>query len=231
MAESPISLTGPSAEPASGGPVRQLVILLHGVGADGSDLIDLVPYIAPALPDAAFVAPDAPFAYDMAPFGRQWFSLQDRSVPALAAGIRVAAPILDAFIDEQLAARGLDDSALALLGFSQGTMMALHMAPRRAKTCAAVIGFSGALVEPETLPGEVRSRPRTLLIHGADDEVVNPACLGVAEQALAANGIPVLADLRPNVGHSIDGPGAALAVAFLQQAFETSDHPDAMKSS
>lgn len=226
MAASTPSLSGPSVEPASGGPARQLVILLHGVGADGSDLIELVPYVAQSLPDATFVAPDAPFAYDMAPFGRQWFSLQDRTMPALAAGLRIAAPLLEAFIDEQLASRGLDDTALALLGFSQGTMMALHVAPRRASPCAAVIGFSGALVEPETLPGQLRSRPRTLLIHGAEDEVVNPACLNAAEQALAASGIPVLADLRPDLGHSIDGPGAALAVAFLQQAFGLADETE-----
>lgn len=223
MAESLPVLSGPSAEPASGGPARQLVVLLHGVGADGADLIALAPHLGPALPDAAFVAPDAPCPYDMAPFGRQWFSLQDRSVPALAAGIRAAAPALDAFLDAELARRGLEDSALALVGFSQGTMMALHVAPRRAATCAAVVGFSGALVEPETLPGELRSRPRTLLVHGAEDEVVNPSCLPAAEQALALNGVPVLAELRPGLGHNIDGPGAALAVAFLRQAFGLED--------
>lgn len=212
-------LSGPSADPASGGPARQLVVLLHGVGANGADLIDLAPYFAPSLPDAAFVAPDAPFPYDMAPFGRQWFSLQDRSVPALAAGIRATAPILDAFIAQELAARALDDSALAIIGFSQGTMMALHIAPRRERACAAIIGFSGALVEPESLPSEVRSRPRTLLVHGAEDEVVNPACLPHAEQGLASVGIPVLAELRPGLGHSIDGSGAGLAIAFLRQVF------------
>lgn len=215
----PSSLSGPSADPASGGPARQLVVLLHGVGTDGSDLIALAPVLAPHLPDAAFVAPDAPQPYDMAPFGRQWFSLQDRSTAALAAGIRDTAPLVDAFLDRELAARGLGDDALALVGFSQGTMMALHVAYRRPRACAAVVGFSGALVEPATLPGELRSRPRTLLVHGAEDDVVNPACLPAAEQALAASGVPVLTDLRPGLGHSIDGPGASLALAFLRQAF------------
>ncbi|MEW5726757.1 MAG: alpha/beta fold hydrolase [Pseudomonadota bacterium] len=215
----PSSLSGPSADPASGGPARQLVVLLHGVGTDGSDLIALAPVLAPHLPDAAFVAPDAPQPYDMAPFGRQWFSLQDRSTAALAAGIRDTAPLVDAFLDRELGARGLGDDALALVGFSQGTMMALHLAYRRPRACAAVVGFSGALVEPATLPGELRSRPRTLLVHGAEDEVVNPACLPAAEQALAASGVPVLTDLRPGLGHSIDGPGASLALAFLRQAF------------
>lgn len=213
------SLTGPSAAPSSGGPARQLVVLLHGVGADGTDLIELVPYVAQALPDAAFVAPDAPDAYDMAGFGRQWFSLQDRSTAALAAGIRAAAPRLDAFLDEQLARHGLGDADLALVGFSQGTMMALHVAPRRPRACAAVVGFSGALVEPERLAAELASRPRTLLVHGDADEVVNAACLPHAEQGLAAVGIPVLAEVRPGLGHSIDGPGLGLAIAFLHQAF------------
>lgn len=213
------SLTGPEAAPLSGGPAQQLVVLLHGVGADGNDLFGLVPYLAPALPDAAFVAPDGPQPYDMAPYGRQWFSLADRSGPALAAGVRAAAPVLDAFLDAQLARFGLSDSRLALVGFSQGTMTALHVAPRRPKPCAALVGFSGALVAAEALAGELRARPRTLLIHGEADEVVNPACLAQAERALAAHGIPVLAEMCPGIGHSIDGHGLTLAVHFLRQAF------------
>lgn len=207
------------APPLSGGPARQLVILLHGVGADGADLFGLVPYVAPMLPDAAFVSPDAPFAYDMAPFGRQWFSLQDRSGPALAAGVRAAAPVLDAFIDAKLAELGLSDDSLALVGFSQGTMMSLHVAPRRARACAAVVGFSGAVVAGDSLGDEIRSRPRVLLVHGDSDPVVNPASLATAEQALATVGIPVLTEMRPGLDHSIDGPGLALATAFLRQSF------------
>lgn len=212
-------LTGPEALPLSGGPVRQLVVLLHGVGANGNDLAELIPYVAPALPDAAFIAPDGPFPYDMAPFGRQWFSLADRSVAALAAGIQATAPLLDAFLDQQLARFGLSDGDMALVGFSQGTMMALHVAPRRERAAAAVVGFSGAVVAPETLGQELRSRPRVLLVHGDADDVVNPACLAHAEQSLSAVGVPVLTDLRPGLGHSIDGPGLGLAVAFLRQTF------------
>lgn len=215
----PATLTGPEALPLSGGPARQLVVLLHGVGADGADLAELIPYVAPALPDAAFIAPDGPEPYDLAPFGRQWFSLADRSVAALAAGVRNAAAILDPFLDQQLARFGLTDSDLALIGFSQGTMTALHVAPRRKNAMAAVVGFSGAVVAPESLNQELRARPRTLLIHGDADEVVNPACLAHAEQSLSVLGIPVLTEMRPELGHSIDGPGLALAVAFLRQAF------------
>lgn len=212
-------LTGPEALPLSGGPARQLVVLLHGVGADGADLAELIPYVAPALPDAAFVSPDGPEPYDMAPFGRQWFSLADRSGPALAAGVRQGAQVVDGFLDQQLDRFGLTEAECAVIGFSQGTMVTLQMAPRRERPLAAVVGFSGALVAAETLAADIRSRPRMLLIHGAEDEVVNPACLPQAEQALAAAGIPVLAESRPGLGHSIDGPGLALAIGFLRQAF------------
>ena len=213
------ALTVHTVEPASGGPAAQLVVLLHGVGVDGSDLIELAPFFAGILPDAAFVAPDAPQAFDLAPFGRQWFSLQDRAPEVIAAGVRETAPILDAFIDEQLALWGVSDSDLALVGFSQGTMMALHVGLRRAKAPAAVVGFSGALVDAAALAGEITARPRVLLIHGEDDEVVNPASLPAAEQALVRVGVPVLTELRPGLGHGIDGPGAQLALKFLGQTF------------
>jgi phospholipase/carboxylesterase len=213
-------LTGPSHSPASGGTARHLVVLLHGLGADGADLLTLAPLLAQALPDAAFVAPDAPSPYEAAPFGRQWFSLEDRAPSALLAGARHAAPILDAFLDAELARYGLDESALAVVGFSQGTMMALHTLLRRPRPCAALVGFSGALVGPETLPAEIQSRPRCLLIHGDADDVVNPACLSAAEAALAAVGVPVLTEMLPDLGHEIDGAAVGLAAAFLRQMLE-----------
>jgi phospholipase/carboxylesterase len=219
------TLAGPSLEPASGAPARQLVVMLHGVGSDGDDLIALAPFIAETLPDAAFIAPNAPQPFDMAPHGFQWFSLQERSSTAIIGGARAAAPILDAFIDEQLALRGLDDSALAVVGFSQGAMMGLHVALRRRKPVAAVIGYSGALVDPEALPGEIVTRPRVLLVHGEADEVVNPLCLALAERTLAAVGVPVIAEMRPGLGHGIDGPGARLGVQFLAQSFGLDDTP------
>src|SRR6516164_1999630 len=119
------ALSGPSRPPAAGGRPSRLVVLLHGLGADGNDLIGLAPYWAPLLPQAEFLSPNAPFPCDTAPFGYQWFSSQDRSPPAILAGVRAAAPLIDGFIDEALAARGLDEGDLALVGFSQGTMMAL----------------------------------------------------------------------------------------------------------
>lgn len=210
------SLSGRVQEPASGRAPRQLVLLLHGLGADGSDLIGLAPYWAPLLPDAEFVAPDAPFPCDMAPFGRQWFSLQDRSPAAILAGVREAAPILDAFIDDALAARRLDERNLALVGFSQGTMMSLYVGLRRATAPAGILGFSGALIGAETLAQELRSRPPVLLVHGDADEVVPPQALPVAVSVLEAAGVPVESLSCPGLGHGIDEAGLQRGGAFLR---------------
>jgi phospholipase/carboxylesterase len=213
------SLTGPQQPPASGGAPRQLVVLLHGVGADGSDLIGLAPYWAELLPDAEFLSPDAPFPCDMAPFGRQWFSLQDRSPAAILAGVRATAPILDAFLDDALAARGLDDRSLALVGFSQGTMMSLYVGLRRATAPAGIIGYSGALIGASDLPHEIRVRPPVLLVHGDADEVVPPQVLPMAVKALEAAGVPVDSLTRPGLGHGIDEVGLREGGAFLRHVF------------
>jgi len=115
---------------------RALVVFLHGLGADGNDLISLAPLLESVLPDTAFASPHAPFPCDMAPLGRQWFSLQDRDPDVLLAGVQAAAPLLNAFLDQELKAHGLSDERLALVGFSQGTMIALHVALRRPRPCA-----------------------------------------------------------------------------------------------
>jgi phospholipase/carboxylesterase len=213
------SLSGPAQKPAAGGKPRQLVVLLHGLGADGNDLIGLAPYWAPLLPEAEFVAPDAPYPCDMAPFGRQWFSLQDRSPAAIIAGVRAAAPILDAFIDAALAARGLADPALALVGFSQGTMMSLHVGLRRALPCAGILGYSGALPGSETLAQEIRARPPVLLVHGDADEVVPPQALPMAGKALESAGVAVETVVVPGLGHAIDEAGLQRGGAFLRRIF------------
>jgi phospholipase/carboxylesterase len=213
------SLSGPSRPPASGGKPRQLVLLLHGLGADGSDLIGLAPYWAKLLPEAEFVSPDAPYPCDMAPFGRQWFSLQDRSPAAILAGVRAAAPMLEAFIDQSLAALGLADQALALVGFSQGTMMSLYVGLRRAQPCAGILGYSGALIGAETLAQEIRVRPPVLLIHGDADEVVPPQALPHAAAALEAAGVAVEAVTCPGLGHGIDETGLRRGGDFLRRAF------------
>ncbi len=218
------TLEGPSADPAAGGPPRQLVVLLHGVGADGADLISLSQTLAPALPHARFVAPNGPAACDMAPVGYQWFSLSDRRPDAMLNGVKAAAPLVDAFIDEELERLGLDDRKLALLGFSQGTMMSLYVAPRRARAMAGVLGFSGALIGGETLAEEASSKPPTLLIHGDADPVVPVQALHAAVAGLQAAGIPVQWSVRPNLPHGIDPEGIAAGAAFLSKAFEDADH-------
>ena len=210
------ALSGPSRPSASGGPPHRLVILLHGLGADGNDLIGLAPYWAPLLPEAEFLSPNAPFPCDMAPYGYQWFSAQDRSPEAVLAGVRAAAPLLDAFIDEALAERGLGDGDLALVGFSQGTMMSLHVGLRRAAAAAGIVGYSGRLLAPELLPGELRSRPPVLLAHGTEDPLVPYASLAAAEAALKAAGVAVETLTCPGIGHSIDQEGLRRGGQFLK---------------
>jgi phospholipase/carboxylesterase len=209
------ALSGPSRPPASGGRPSRLVILLHGLGADGNDLIGLAPYWAPLLPTAEFVSPNAPFPCDMAPYGYQWFSSQDRSREAVLGGVRAAAPILDGFIDEALAARNLSDGDLALVGFSQGTMMSLFVGLRRDKPVAGIVGFSGRLLAPDLLAQELRSRPPILLVHGTDDPLVPYTSLAEAEAALKAADVPVESVTSVGLGHSIDNEGLRRGGRFL----------------
>lgn len=218
-----MKLDGPRHGPAAAGSARALVVFLHGLGADGHDLIELAPLLASLLPDTAFVSPHAPYACDMAPMGRQWFSLQERDPDVLLAGVAAAAPCLDAFLDAELARLGLGDDRLALVGFSQGTMTALHTALRRPKPCAVVVGFSGALLKPEVLGEEILSRPHVLLVHGDADEVVPFQALGQALEALELNGVPVEAYRRPGLGHGIDQEGLQLcALALVRRLFPES---------
>lgn len=210
-----MALSGPGYGPLSGGAAKRLVILLHGIGADGNDLIGLAPHLAQLIPDAAFVAPNAPFPCDMAPFGYQWFSLQDRSPAAMLAGVRAAAPILNGFVDDSLHRHGLQESDLVLIGFSQGTMMSLYVAPRRQRPCAGVVGFSGALMGAAELAAEIRSRPPVLLVHGDADPVVPFQSMAAAAQGLAGVGIEVETHRRPGLGHGIDPTGLELAGIFL----------------
>ena len=210
-------LDGPSRPPLRGGKPKSLVVLLHGLGADGNDLISLAPHWAPLLPETEFLSPHAPFPCDMAPYGYQWFSVQQRTPEAVLAGVRAAAPFLDGFLDEVLAARGIDESRLALVGFSQGTMMSLHVGLRRAKALAGIVGYSGRLIGGEVLADELRSKPPVLLMHGTADEIVPFESLALAEQQLKALGVPVATVRRPGVGHSIDEIELAKGGEFLKR--------------
>jgi len=209
------TLDGPSAAPASGGPAKSLVIFLHGYGSNGADLIDLAPYWASILPDTLFLAPDAPQPCEGVPYGRQWWGLTSLAPQARAAGVRVSAPALNAYIDDQLAAHGLREDKLALVGFSQGTMMALHVGPRRVKTLAGIIGFSGMLADPDALATEVVTKPPVLLLHGDRDEVLPVEALHQADAQLKGLGFDVASHVSPGLGHSIDEPGLQLGARFL----------------
>lgn len=210
-------LSGPVHPPASGGKPKQLVVLLHGWGADGPNLIDLADMFAPSLPDALFVAPNAPFVCEVNPYGYQWFSLMDRQPQHMLAGARHASDILNHFIDHAMQDLGLENHQLALVGFSQGTMTALHLALRRTPALAAVVGFSGALVGAEVLSSEVSARPPVCLIHGESDDVVNFGAMAHASEHLSQAGIAVETHARPFLGHSIDMEGIRHASAFLSK--------------
>lgn len=203
--------------PPTTGTVRRLVIFLHGVGADGNDLLSLGEFFD--LPDTHYVSPHAPQPFDMAPFGHQWFSLLDRSPAALLTGAQSAAPWLDDFIDAQMARFKLTPADVALVGFSQGTMMALYAGLRRAEPLAGIVGFSGALIAPELLGADIKSRPPVCLIHGQEDAVVPFGALAQAEGALRAANVKVEAHTRPMLGHGIDEKGLQLATAFLKKQF------------
>lgn len=203
-------------KPASGGKAKQLVLILHGWGADGANLIDIADLMARVMPDAHFIAPNAPFICEINPYGFQWFSLMDRNPLHLLAGARKAADLLNKFIDEQLAELGLDNSKLAIVGFSQGTMTALHLALRRTPAIAALVGFSGALIGAEVLSKEITARPPICLIHGNADDVVPYASMAYATEQLREHGCKVDSHTRPFLAHSIDMEGITIATEFLK---------------
>jgi phospholipase/carboxylesterase len=213
-------LDGPRLASESGGKPRSLVVLVHGYGSNGADLISLAPLIQPVLPDAAFVAPNAPSALPNMAQAYQWWPIQTFSMAERTAGADAAAPDLDAFLTYELTAAGLSDDRLLLIGFSQGTMMALHVGLRRSKPAAGIIGFSGMLVAPERLATEVQSRPPVLLIHGTADDVVPFRSLDVAATGLRSVGVAVETHVSPGVGHSIGPDGLSAAAAFAQRVLE-----------
>ncbi|MDP3172833.1 MAG: dienelactone hydrolase family protein [Phenylobacterium sp.] len=210
------TLTGPIVLPASGGAPKAMVILLHGYGSNGADLIGLAPYWRDALPDVVFLSPNAPQPCPGAPGGYQWWSLTDFSPAARAAGVRAAAPVVDAYIDAQLARYSLGEDRLVLIGFSQGTMMSLHVAPRRERTLAGVIGYSGMLADAQSLGAEVKSKPPVLLVHGDADPMLPVASLYEAEAVLTPLGFDVTTHVSPRLGHSIDEAGLQIGQQFLQ---------------
>ena len=212
-------LDGPRLEPRSGA-AKRLVVFLHGYGADGNDLIEIGRAWQQLLPDTAFVSPHAPEPCAGAPMGRQWFALTFRDPDERWRGVNVAAPMLNAFLDAELARRKLPPSALALVGFSQGTMMALHVGLRRPTPPAAIVGYSGLFVlpsnaEPETVAGDIKARPPVLLVHGDRDELIPVQALFQATQDLAALEVPTEWHISPGIGHGIDQEGLRHGGEFL----------------
>jgi phospholipase/carboxylesterase len=205
------------------GRTRQLVILLHGFGADGDDLISLGEAWQARLPDAAFFAPHAPEPC-IAGFGRQWFPLTFRDPGERWRGVNHAAPGLARLVAEELAAADLQPERLALVGFSQGAMMALHVGLRMAPAPAAIVGLSGALIlapgaGPDSLASVLAGRPPVLLLHGDQDDVIPPEALSLSAQALTKAGISCESQLAAGLGHGIDEGGLDRAGRFLAKAF------------
>ena len=212
-------LNGPRLPPASGKADR-LVIFCHGYGADGNDLIGLGQHWQRLMPTAAFVSPHAPERCAMSPMGYQWFGISRLDPAEMARGVSSAAPVLEAFIDAELARLDLDASRLALVGFSQGTMMSLHVGLRRKVSPAAIVGFSGLLAAAERLPAEMTASPPVLLVHGDADEVIPVEALYATAQGLGAAGVHAAWHVSRGVGHGIAPDGLDLAGEFLSLAFD-----------
>ncbi|QPM89893.1 alpha/beta hydrolase [Pseudooceanicola algae] len=212
-------LNAEKRNPVSGS-TRSVVVFLHGYGANGADLLSLADPLGEHLPDTMFVAPDAPESVEGAPMGYQWFPIpwiDGSSQEEAERGLLSAAQDLDAFLDALMVDEDLLPEQVALLGFSQGTMMALHVAPRREDPVSGIVGFSGRLMRPDLLVDEVESRMPILLIHGDEDDVVPPQSLPEAAEALQEAGFKeIFAHVMKGTAHGIAPDGLSVALAFLR---------------
>ncbi|MGN0934202.1 alpha/beta hydrolase [Falsigemmobacter intermedius] len=211
------------SRPAQSGKTKSVVIFVHGYGADGADLIGLADPLAPHLPDTAFYSPDAPTRVPGAPFGYQWFPipwLDGSSEEEAAKGMEAAVADLNAFIDIVLAREDIGIDRLALFGFSQGSMMSLHVAPRREEEMAGVVAFSGRLLRPEKLGSESQVRPPVMLVHGDADQVVPFDDMRKAAEALMEAGFETYGHVMKGTGHGIAPDGLGVALNFLKDRLE-----------
>ena len=211
------TIDGPRLAPLAGGPAGSLVVFLHGYGADGNDLIDIGRYWAPVLPDTAFAAPHAPEPCSEMPVGRQWFLLAHGDLHACYAGVRHAAPALDAFLDAELARLGRAAGNLARGGFSPGAMMAGQVGPRRRGRIAGIVAYSGLLAGGEHLEVEALHKPPVLMVHGDADPVIPVMALHAATPVLGAAGFDVEWHVTPGLAHGIDQDGLRLGADFLRR--------------
>jgi phospholipase/carboxylesterase len=204
---------------AAKGIAKSMVVFVHGYGANGADLLGLADPLAPHLKDTVFYSPDAPEPCHGAPMGRQWFPIPwiDGSSEEVARTVLLAAADdLNAFLDTKLTEEGLTPDALALVGFSQGPMIGLHIAPRRATAIAGVVAISGRLLAPERLAADMQAKPPVLLIHGDQDPVVPFADMELAGDALAAAAFEVYGHVMKGTGHGIAPDGLQVALSFLK---------------
>lgn len=202
------------------GQAKSAVIFVHGYGADGADLLGLADPLGPHLPHTAFYSPDAPEPCSGNPFGRQWFPipwLDGSSEEAARQGLLAAAVDLNGFVDQVLAEEGIAPAALALVGFSQGAMMSLHIAPRREQSIAAVVAISGRLLVPDLLATEAKVKPPVLLVHGDQDQVVPFEDMGLAGNALVAAGFETYGHVMEGGGHGISQDGLGVTLQFLKE--------------
>lgn len=206
-------------EPVSG-ETRSVVVFLHGYGANGADLLGLADPLGEHLPDTLFVAPDAPEACAGAPLGFQWFPIpwiDGSSEEESMSGMASAVNDLNAFLDALMVDEDVLPEQVVLFGFSQGTMMGLHVAPRREDPIAGMVGFSGRLLAPDLLADEVISRFPILLVHGDQDDVVPPQSLPDAAEALQNAGWEdVFAHIMKGTAHGIAPDGLSVALAFMR---------------
>ncbi len=212
-------VNGASLKPRSGAAAKKIVLLLHGFGSSGSDMIALAPHWQDVLPDTLFLAPHAPQRCGMMSAGYQWWGLTGFAPSALAAGAASAATAIDAFIDRKLNQYGLTEADLALVGFSQGTMMALHVGLRRRQAVAAIVGYSGMLTGMLELSHLDLPKPPVMLVHGSADPVVPIAAMHQAESELKRLDIQVTAHVSYDVAHSVDPVGLRLGRDFVAKAF------------
>ena len=208
-------LDGPSLPPPSG-TIKRIVLLLHGYGSNGADLISLAPHWRGALPDTLFVSPNAPERVPGMAGAYQWWGLESFSRAALAAGVARAAPVLDGYIDDLLADHGLSEDRLAIVGFSQGTMMALHAGLQRGRQVAGILGYSGMLADAAA-PAKARTKPPILLVHGDADPVVPIAGFHEATRELKRHGFDVTEHVSHGLEHSVDMAGLQAGERFIRK--------------
>jgi phospholipase/carboxylesterase len=213
-------IDGPRLPPARGGKPESLVVLLHGYGSNGDDLISLAPYWRDALPTTQFLAPNAPEGIPGYQGGFQWFDLASMSPQQVERGVRGAASSVDKFLDREIERYGIAPGRVALVGFSQGTMMSLHVGMRRTPQIGAIIGFSGALAAPESLKTEIKAKPPILLVHGDQDDRIPVGAMLQAGQAICEAGHGATWHISQGLPHSIGPDGVEMAGAFLGAAFK-----------